>query len=255
MSAVPTSSVVRDPREALRTREDGRSIRRPLAPMLVVFAVGNAVAVALLSAAFGWPAVLGEPAAVALPMFSENQTTIVMGFYLFALLSVLLVPISLGLHRLTATGGVLLAPTVTVFGILAGAFQLMGWIRWPFAVPDLARSFGDPATSAAGREAAASSYELINGYAGAGLGEYLGWLFQAGWGAGIAVLILRTGAATRGLAVVGGILTAIWAVPFLLGPAVPALSGEIIATIGFTAYALWFVWNGALAVSILRRAR
>jgi Domain of unknown function (DUF4386) len=223
--------------------------------MLLVFAVGNAIAVALLSAAFGWPAVLGEPAAVALPMFAANQAAIVTGFYLFALLSVLLVPISLGFHRLTSSGGALLAPTVTAFGILAGVFQLMGWIRWPFAVPDLARSFLDPATSAAGREATASSYELINSYAGAGLGEHLGWLFQAGWGVGIAVLILRTGAASRGLAITGGVLTATWALPFLLGPAVPVLGGEIIATIGFVAYALWFVWNGAIAVSVLRRAR
>lgn len=255
MSTVPASRQLGEPREAVGTNTNALAARRPLAVMLLVFAVGNAVAVAVLTTAFGWPAVLGEPAAVALPKFAANQTTIVMGFYLFALLSVLLIPISLGFHRLTASEGGLLAPTVTVFGVLAGAFQLMGWIRWPFAVPDLAQSFLDPEISGAGRAATTSSYDLINSYAGAGLGEHLGWLFQAGWGIGIAVLILKTGAASRVLAITGGVLTAVWAVPFLIGPAVPVFGGGVVATIGFAAYALWFGWNGAVAVSLLRRAR
>lgn len=104
---------------------------------------------------------------------------------------------SLGLHRLTATGAALLAPTITAFGVLAGAFQTLGWIRWPFAAPQLARTYLDPATPEDTRAAAAASYDLINSYAGGALGEHLGWLFQAGWGIGIALLIARTGLASR----------------------------------------------------------
>ena len=242
-------------REVTRVHENPDAVRRPLAALLIVFAIGNAVAAGVLGAVFGWPAVLGEPASVALPMFAENQAAIVSGFYLFIVLSVLLVPISLGFYRLTASGGSLLAPTVAAFGILAGAFQLMGWIRWPFVVPDLARAFLDPAATTGVRDATASSYELINSYAGAGLGEHLGWLFQAAWGLGIALLMVRTGVLSRTIAMTGGVLTAVWAVPFLLGSAVPVLGDDIVSTAGFVAYALWFVWNGVAGAGLLRRAR
>ncbi len=70
--------------------------RRALGGLLLVFAVVNFAAVALLGAAFGWPAVLDEPASVALAAFAQNQGAIVLGFYTFTLLSILLVPISLG---------------------------------------------------------------------------------------------------------------------------------------------------------------
>jgi hypothetical protein len=32
----------------------------------------------------------------------------------------------------------------TTFGVLAAPVQLIGLIRWPFAVPDLARAAADP---------------------------------------------------------------------------------------------------------------
>lgn len=234
-----------------------RSVRRPVGWLLIGTTAVNFAAVALLSAVFGWPAVLSEGADVALPAFVANQTLIVAGFYAFAWASILLVPISLGLQRLvdpTGAGAPLLAPTVTMAGVLTGVFQTLGWIRWPFAVPGLAATYLDPATSEVDRAATASSYDLINSYAGGALGEHLGWLFQAAWGVGIAVLLVRSRIVPRRLAVGGALLTVVWGIPFLLADAVPALGNGVIASASFGAYSLWFLWNAALGVALLRRS-
>lgn len=238
----------------LPTVRPGVQDRRPVGVMLLGFTVVNFAVVALLSAAFGWPGVLGEPASVALPAFAANQTAIVTGFYLFVLLSVLLVPISIGLYRLAPRVG-LMAPTVAAFGILSGAFQLLGWIRWPLTVPALADTYLDPATPESVRTATVATYDLVNGYAGGALGEHLGWLFQAAWGVGIALLLVRAQVVPAWLGVSGAALTVVWAVPFLLGGAVAALGDGVAATVGFTAYSLWFLWVGVLGLLLVRTPR
>jgi Domain of unknown function (DUF4386) len=222
--------------------------------LLLVFAVLNLVAVALLAVSFGWPAVLGEPASVALPAFAGAQLPVVTGFMLFTFLSVSLVPIALGLHGLVGGSDRMWPSTVTAFGILSGLTQVLGWIRWGFAVPGLAATYLDPATSPELRAATEASYELINSYAGAALGEYLGWLFQALWAVGIAVLLLRSRVIDRAPAGIGLGLTAVWALSFLIGPAVPALGEGLFANVAFGAYGAWFLWLGFVGLRVLRPA-
>lgn len=230
-------------------------VRRSTGWWLIGSTVVNFASVGVLSAVFGWPAVLDEPARVALEAFSEDQGLIVAAFYAFALMSLALIPISIGLYRIANRRSPLLAPSIAVAGILTGAFQVLGWIRWPFVVPDLARTYLDAGTDENTRAATAATYELINSYAGGALGEHVGWLLQASWGLGIAVLLVRSAVGPRWLAIAGGVLTAVWAPLFLLPDAVPALSEGVLSTLGFTAYSLWFCWNAALGVVLLRRSR
>ncbi len=227
---------------------------RSTGALLLVFAVLNVAVVALLAVSFGWPAVLGEPAAVALPAFAAAQVPVVTGFMLFTFLSVSLVPIAIGVHRLVGGGDRLWPAATTAFGILSGLTQVLGWIRWGFVVPGLAATYLDPATSPELRAATAASYELVNSYAGAALGEYLGWLFQALWAVGIAVLLLRSRVLGRATAGVGLGLTVVWALSFLVGPAVPVLGEGLFANLAFAAYGLWFLWLGVVGVRVLRPA-
>ena len=82
------------------------------------------------------------------------------------------------------------ARVITTFGIAGALFQVMGWVRWPIAVPGLAERFANPDASEAQRVATAAAYDMLNAYAGGALGEHLGWLFQAPWAIGIGVLAL-----------------------------------------------------------------
>lgn len=236
------------------------SDRRSTAALLLGFTVLNLVAVALLAAAYGWPAVLDEPAAVVLPAFAAAQTAVVAGFLLQTLLSVALVPIAIGVHLQVSSreagGGPRLWPlTVVGFGVLAGLTQTLGWIRWPITVPGLAATWLDPTTTPEVRTATEVSYELLNSYAGGALGEYLGWLFQALWAIGIAALLVRARVVGPAQAAIGLGLTAVWGLSFLVGPFVPALTDGPFGTAGFSAYALWFFWLGFVGVVLLRPAR
>ncbi len=80
---------------------------------------------------------------------------------------------------------------------------MLGWVRWPITVPTLTQAWTDPAASDSSREATAAAYDVLNGYAGAALGEHLGWLLQGIWAVGIAVLLLRTRRVPRWFAGLG----------------------------------------------------
>lgn len=231
------------------------SDKRSTGALLLVFTVLNLAAVALLSAAFGWPAVLDEPASAALPAFDAARGAVIAGFLLQTALSVALVPIAIGLHRVGEGAARTWPVSVTVFGILAGLTQTLGWIRWPITVPGLADTFADPTTNPAVRTATVAAYDLLNSYAGGAVGEYLGWLFQALWAVGIALLLVRAARIGRTTAVVGLVLTAAWALSFVAGPFVPALGTGVFATAAFAAYAGWFLWLGAVGVVLLRAER
>lgn len=80
---------------------------------------------------------------------------------------------------------------------------MLGWVRWPITVPTLTQAWTDAAASDSSREATAAAYDVLNGYAGAALGEHLGGLLQGIWAVGIAVLLLRTRRVPRWFADLG----------------------------------------------------
>ena len=85
-------------------------------------------------------------------------------------------------------------PIATAIGVLAAVVQFLGLARWPFLVPALARSYVDPASSEARREAIVVVFESFHRYLGVAVGECLGYLFTGVWtvlvGVGDAPVIL-----------------------------------------------------------------
>lgn len=217
-----------------------------------------------LSVAFGWPAVLGEPAAVALPAFAEAEAAVRGWFVVMLFSSVVLVPGVLALHRLLAAGdgadgggatgggGSLLWAT-TAFGVVGAVVQTLGWVRWPLVVPALAERYLDPATPPETRAATQVAYDLLNQYAGGALGEHLGWLFQGLWAVGLSLLLLRA----RSLA------------PAWLRRSLPVLAIAWVATLipggwlhsgaleqtGTSLYSVWYVWTAVLGACLALSAR
>ena len=74
-----------------------------------------------------------------------------------------------------------MVPLATAFGVLAAAVQFLGLIRWPYLVPYLARTFFDPSSSEATRDAVAVVFQAFHRYAGVAIGEHLGYLFTGLW--------------------------------------------------------------------------
>ena len=219
--------------------------------LLIASAVLSIGGYLVLGTQFGWPAVLDEPGTTALDAFVAAQAWVRFGFYLFLLSSLVLVPAAIGLHDHLDRG----SPgsvSVAAFGVLGAFAQMLGWVRWPITVPTLAQAWTDPAATDSSREATAAAYDVLNGYAGAALGEHLGWLLQGIWAVGIAVLLLRTRRVPRWFAGLGLGLAALWAVAV---PTATAVGLETLEFWGLNVYSAWYLWLLALGVLLVRRSR
>jgi hypothetical protein len=136
---------------------------------------------------------------------------------------------------------------VVPLGVLAGLTQVLGLIRWPFLVPELARTFLDPAASEATQAAALTVFAAFHQYAGVAIGEHLGYLFTAAWTLVIAGAMLKASVFRPWLGWVG-IGSAVGILVGLLEPAGFALAG----TINAIAYLAWSLWLVATGISLLR---
>ncbi len=220
---------------------------------LLVASAGLAAAGAIiLSVTFGWPDVLDEGAAVALPAFAAQEGWVTYGFLLELVSSVLLVLAAIGLAAAVGRGDVL-TRSITVFGIAGALFQILGWVRWPLVVPGLAERYLDPTTDETTRISVGTTYDLLNAYAGGALGEHLGWLFQCVWAIGVAVLVARAVGLPAWFGWFGLISAVAWTMLIVPEPYVDALSSDAVSFVAFNVYTVWFVWVLVLGVLLALR--
>lgn len=217
--------------------------------LLIASGLLAAVGAFWLSASFGWPDVLDDAGGVALPRFADTETAVRTAFYLLMVSSLLLIPAAIHLEQLfggTSRAG---ARTVTVFGVLGGFSQVLGWVRWPIAVPHLSDAYA-ATTDEVTRQAVAASYDVLNRYSGGALGEHLGWVFQGLWAIGIALLLMRATEIPRWFSGLGlGLAVAWW--PLLVASGLA--EADWLASIGSTISAVWYVWLLALGALLVAR--
>jgi hypothetical protein len=217
----------------------------------------------LLQQLFEYPDILRQPTGDVLAKFAAGGTALVAVWYALTLSAVAFVPLTLLVHRILAAshrsgpasdspliGGD--TPTLlwvaTVFGVIAGVAQTLGFLRWPFLVPHLAHAYLAPGASEAQRAAAGMVFEAFHQYAGMAVGEHLGYLSTSIWTLLVATVILRTGLLPRSLGMVGLVL-ALGIAAGLGEPAGWAMGG----TINALSYLAWAVWLIACGVTLLVR--
>jgi hypothetical protein len=233
------------------TEASGAGLRRTTGALFLIGALTFATAATVLSATFDWPDILREPADVVLPKFAAGGPSLVWTWFATAwTYAILFVPI-------------LLLPTVlrrredaplgvaTFAGAISALLALIGFLRWVFVVPPLARMYQDSDT--ANRTAVAASWLAQHQYGGALLGEHLGQLLGLGWSITLSIIILRTRVLPRWLGLVGLIVSVL----YLFN------QGDIMATAlpGFPVFDLagligssgWGLWVAALGVVVLVR--
>lgn len=202
----------------------------------------------LLGVTFNYPAILREPTDSVLTAYQQGGTTLILNWYGMALSAFLLIPLAIlvhkNLHTTAQDNPVLLI--ATVFGVLAGTVQFLGFIRWPFMVQYLANTYLNPATTSTARETVDLIFQSFNLYAGVSIGENMGYLLTALWTILIAVTMLRTSRPIALLGIIsgGGVLLGI------LEPFGVEAAGMVSAV----AYIVWAVWLVAVGVYVLRRA-
>jgi hypothetical protein len=169
---------------------------------------------------------------------------------------------ALGMLPLAVLVGIVLAapPALTALsiatGVAASLVQALGLVRWPYAVPELARRYvaadADPATGPATRAAIEVTFGTLHRLLGVGIGEHLGYLLTGGWTLLVAASIVVTTVVPAWLGIVGlpiGIALLVGSLEFV-GPNERdgwPLAGTIVPI----AYIAWSVWLIVLGILLL----
>jgi hypothetical protein len=171
------------------------TLERVTALFLIVMPIAFNLFFFLLGRAFDYPTILRQPTAEILRRFQAGGTALKLTWHGFFLTAVAFVPLVILVGQVLAADvqDRAVVPLATTFGVLAAAVQFLGLIRWPYLVPYLARTFLDPSSSEATRDAVSVVFQAFHRTLGAAIGEHLGYLFTGlGWpgiGLGLALMV------------------------------------------------------------------
>lgn len=130
----------------------------------------------ILAASFQFPEILRESAQTRLALFTQSQGTIVPAYYMMGMTGLTQIALAVLLHRAFAAPQSALLLLALVAGVLGGAFQAMGFLRWPIAIPYLAQAMAH-ATTPEAQATVALLEGTLNRYAGMVVGSI--WAFSA----------------------------------------------------------------------------
>jgi Domain of unknown function (DUF4386) len=230
--------------------------RRITAVLMITATVLFTVAITVLGSAFEYPDILKEPAADIMAAFRESQTAVVLWFTVLAIGAGLLIPIAIGVGRVSrdAAGAAATGASrqldrrvqaAVAVGVAAGTVQFIGLSRWPILVPGFARdaASSDPAVAHAAEESFTTAHQFL----GTVVGETLGYLLTAAWTLLVVVTLART-LAGRWFRILGTV-AAVLVLSGVLSPL--ELPGIDLANL--VGYLLWGAWMIAFGVLLLRQ--
>ena len=220
--------------------------------LLIALPVAFNAAFAALNAMFDYPDILRRPTAEVLERFRRGGSRLVLLWWGFAMTAVLFAPLAVLLAAaLEGADPVLLAVGAAV-GVLAGAVQFLGLIRWPFLVPYLARADGEPDASPARKDAIDVVFQAFNRYLGVAVGEHLGFLLTGVWSILVGIAMLQSTEVHPLLGASGIVIGAILAVCSLefVGPFEPK-GWKLAATLTPFTYIAWSLWLVVTGVALL----
>jgi hypothetical protein len=144
---------------------------------------------ALLGKRFEYPDILRRPTSEILERFRAGGSGLILLWWTFMLSGSLLIAGVVLLGQVLGFEGIV--PVAVTVGILAGLVQMLGLLRWVYAVPALARAYTDPTLTPEQREVYAAIFQALHQYLGVGVGEHLGYLFTGIWSALIGIGVLQ----------------------------------------------------------------
>ena len=202
-----------------------------------------------LQAVFEFPDILRKPAPHVLALFRENSAMVISTYYLFALTGFTFIVLVLLINHVLNKGRNPLLTIAAVFGVMTGVVQALGFIRWPFLIPYLAQTVGDPSASDATKETAVVVYHAFNQYAGVAVGETLGYWGEAIWTILISIFMLRHPSFQKALGRIGIVLG--------IGLFLCTFEGfggpfAVVGAINAIAHTAWVFWLIALSIVFFR---
>ena len=134
----------------------------------------------------------------------------------------------------------------TAVGVLAGAVQFLGLIRWPFLVTSLADMYTQPDSTQATRDAVVVVFQAFHRYAGVAIGEHLGYIFTSLWTVLLCMAIVGTHLVSPLFGWLG-ILPAIG----VLADVFEETGFKAAGAINAISYLLWSIWLIAFGIALL----
>jgi hypothetical protein len=229
------------------------SVDQATALLLIAVPVAFNLAFFELGRAFDYPNILRRDADEILRRFAAGGSGLILRWEALLLSALAMLPlVALVPFALNAPGP--LAAASVVVGAAAALVQALGLVRWPFAVPELARRYmaADGPDGAATRQSIVVVFATLHRLLGVGIGEHLGYLLTGLWTLLVAASVLSTAVLPGWLGLIGvpiGIALLIGTLEFV-GPNEEhgwPLAGTIVPI----AYIAWSIWLIALGVGLL----
>jgi hypothetical protein len=160
--------------------------------LLIVVPIAFNATFFLLQRAFEYPDILRKPTDYVLRRFKEGGAPLRRLWYAFAFSAVLFTPVPVLVQQVFEPDAPWYLIVGTALGVLAGAVQFLGLIRWSFLVPSLADIYTDSKSTQATRDSVAVVFQAFHRYAGVAIGEHLGYIFTSTWTILLCIAIVAT---------------------------------------------------------------
>jgi Domain of unknown function (DUF4386) len=220
--------------------------------LLIVLPIAYNVLYALLARSFGYPDILRRPTAEVLERFSAGGNALILTWWAFAMSSVLLAPTVVLVSASFADADPTVLALAIAIGLLTALVQFLGLIRWPLAVPHLAREMADPRSSESKKEAVDVIFQTLNRYLGVAVGEHLGYMFTGLWSGLVGVAIIQSELLHPAFGVIGLVLAPLFLVGSMEFIGRNEKEGwKFAGTLVPIAYIAWSLWLLALGIAIL----
>jgi hypothetical protein len=207
-----------------------------------------------LGRSFDYPSILRREPDEILRRFAAGGSALILRWEALLISAMLMLP-------LVALLAVVLAapPALSVLSLVVGSaaalVQSLGLVRWPFAVPELARRYlaaPDGPDGDATRQTVEVVFGTLHRLLGVGIGEHLGYLLTGLWTLLVSASIWSTAVLPGWLGVIGAVI----GVALLIGTLEFVGPNErdgwrVAGVIVPVAYVAWSAWLIALGVFLL----
>jgi hypothetical protein len=222
------------------------------AVLLIALPVTYNVLYTVLSRSFDYPDILRRPTEEVLARFAGGGSALVLTWWAFAMSAVLLAPTAVLVSATLADANPTLLSVATAIGLLAAVVQFLGLVRWPFAVPHLAREMADPTSSASKKNAVDVVFQTLNRYLGVAVGEHLGYMFTGLWTGLVGIAVVQSDLLHAAFGVIGLVLAPLFLVGSMEFVGANEKEGwKFAGTLVPIAYIGWSLWLLALGISLL----
>ena len=214
--------------------------------LLIIVPIAFNVTFFLLQRAFEYPDILRKPTDTILRRFQQGGGSLRRLWYAFTFSAVLFTPVPVLVHQVFQPNVPWFLAVGTTLGVLAGAVQFLGLIRWPFLVPTLAEMYTQHDATQSTRDAVEVVFQAFHRYVGVAIGEHLGYIFTSVWTILLCLAILQTDLVSPFF----GWLGMIPAIGVLLG-VFEETGFKAAGAINAISYILWSLWLVAFGIALL----